>query len=139
MAKKNFDAFINSAGKKPKPTPEEVEAMAKQLHTLGAPLTTAPVPAQLATVSAATTDKVTETGAPPIAKQKTTPAKAVKKQPATMQSRNAEPSQAPKEKVRITIDLAKDLYKRMKLAVVQNETEISAYIRQLIENDLSKK
>ncbi len=139
MAKKNFDAFINSAGKKPKPTPEEVEAMAKQLHTLGAPLTTALVPAQLATVSAATTNKVTETGAPPITKQKTTTAKAVKKQTATIQSRNAEPSQAPKEKVRITIDLAKDLYKRMKLAVVQNETEISAYIRQLIENDLSKK
>lgn len=135
MAKKNFDTFINSAGKKPKPTPEEVEAMAKQLHTVGA----APVPAQIATVSAAAVGKVTEAVAPPIAKQKAQPVKAANKQTATMQSRNAEPSQTPKEKVRITIDLAKDLYKRMKLAVVQNETEISAYIRQLIENDLSKK
>ena len=53
--------------------------------------------------------------------------------------RSADPMEAPKEKVRITIDLAKDLYKRMKLAVVQNDTEISAYVRILIENDLSGK
>ncbi len=139
MAKKNFDAFINAAGKKPKPTPEEVEAMAKQLHTVGAPLAVAPeTAAQNAVapipVTTAPTPppvaKVAKAVAPPVAKQKAVSAKA----PASRQS-----EEAPKEKVRITIDLAKDLYKRMKLAVVQNETEISAYVRQLIEEDLNQK
>lgn len=151
MAKKNFDAFINSAGKKPKPTPEEVEEMAKQLHAAATPTAVAPPPAP---VIAATTAAKLE---PPIAKQKSAPAKAptsrspstadrppstVHRSPSTVvrQPSNANRQvEAPKEKVRITIDLAKDLYKRMKLAVVQNDTEISAYIRLLIENDLAKK
>lgn len=143
MAKKNFDAFINSAGKKPKPTPEEVEAMAKQLHDATTPVAVAPAPAPALATPPVTTE-------PPVAKQKTAPPKA----PTTNRQAQAgkasafnreasavsrQPVEAPKEKVRITIDLAKDLYKRMKLAVVQNETEISAYVRQLIENDLNRK
>lgn len=127
MAKKNFDAFINAAGKKPKPTPEEVEAMAKQLHQ--APAAIQPEPAVPPAATAQGPAKL-----PNKAKAKPKIADAPKKE-----SRNAEPLVAPKEKVRITIDLAKDLYKRMKLAVVENETEISAYVRLLIEKDLSKK
>ncbi len=124
MAKKNFDAFINSAGKKPKLTPEEVEAMAKQLHQ---PAAESPIL------------KAPETEVSSTVKPKPATLKAVTSLRNTKQGRNAEPMEAPKEKVRITIDLAKDLYKRMKLAVVQNETEISAYVRLLIEKDLSKK
>ena len=112
MAKKNFDDFINSAGKKPKLTPEEVEVMAKQLHQ--------PI-AQLI-----------------IAKEKPVAPKERRTSLLKKSNRSAEPVEASKEKVRITIDLAKDLYKRMKLSVVQNETEISAYIRMLIEKDLNK-
>jgi hypothetical protein len=127
MAKKNFDAFINAAGKKPKPTPEEVEAMAKQLHKPATPVAAAaPIPAAVP---------------PPVVKEakaaaKPKPPSTANRQPSTV-NHNAE-AEAPKEKVRITIDLAKDLYKRMKLAVVQNETEISAYVRQLIEKDLGR-
>jgi hypothetical protein len=166
MAKKNFDAFINSAGKKPKPTPEEVEAMAKQLHTVGTPpavssAAVAPAPIPAVSLPSApvkqTVIKVEKAAAQPIAKQKSTPANSPTSRPPSTVSRqpstvNRSPStvsrqpstasrqvEAPKEKVRITIDLAKDLYKRMKLAVVENETEISAYIRQLIENDLNRK
>jgi hypothetical protein len=140
MAKKNFDTFINSAGKKPKPTPEEVEEMAKQLHGATTPMTIAPAPVpQPATPPASTKS--------PVAKQKSATQPVVNPKGASRQSLVATrpPStvnrqvEAPKEKVRITIDLAKDLYKRMKLAVVENETEISAYIRQLIENDLNRK
>lgn len=127
MAKKNFDDFINSAGKKPKLTPEEVEAMAKQIHQ---PAAEPPAVANLPTV----VEKVN----PPIAKQKTTKPSAAAAPKATKASREIAPPEMPKEKVRITIDLAKDLYKRMKLAVVQNETEISAYVRSLIEADLAK-
>ena len=133
MAKKNFDAFINAAGKKPKPTPEEVEAMAKALHQAAvAPQLVAP-PLPVAKVAPPKPDA-------PFAKQKTTAAKkSTAPPPAVRKGRSADPMEAPKEKVRITIDLAKDLYKRMKLAVVQNDTEISAYVRILIENDLSGK
>lgn len=122
MAKKNFDAFINSAGKKRKPTPEEVEEMAKQIHQ---PLVETPI--EVAKPIPKKTVKP---------KAKTTRASLPK---AAKSSRNLNSSDAPKEKVRITIDLAKDLYKRMKLSVVQNETEISAYVRLLIENDLASK
>ncbi len=132
MAKKNFDAFINAAGKKPKPTPEEVEAMAKQLHQSAA---VAPVVETLPAIPVAL--PVTKT---PIAKPKKTVSKKVTAPVNSLRrGRSADPGEAPKEKVRITIDLAKDLYKRMKLAVVENETEISAYVRSLIENDLSSK
>jgi len=127
MAKKNFDAFINAAGKKPKLSPEEVEAMAKQLHQPSVQAPAAKVEAQ-----------------PKEKKAPKSPKPAVAAKPATVveatakASKDAMPPEAPKEKVRITIDLAKDLYKRMKLAVVHNETEISAYIRGLIESDLAK-
>jgi hypothetical protein len=141
MAKKNFDDFIKAAGKKPKPTPEEVEAMAKQLHQANrveppniavplAPSTAEPIarPKQEPAAKTAAAKK------PRREKGASSTAKATKKEPVV-----EPPADAPKEKVRITIDLAKDLYKRMKLAVVQNETEISAYVRQLIETDLAKK
>lgn len=132
MAKKNFDAFINAAGKKPKPTPEEVEAMAKELHQVA-------IVAPVVEVAPAIPVAI------PVAKPKIAePKKAASKMAAApinslRRGRSADPGEAPKEKVRITIDLAKDLYKRMKLAVVENETEISAYIRILIEKDLSRK
>lgn len=133
MAKKNFDDFINAAGKKPKLTPEEVEAMAKQLHQPAADAAEAApaVPPQPKAAKAPAQKK-----AAPVAKQKASKAKAA--QGVATASREVAPPEAPREKVRITIDLAKDLYKRMKLAVVHNETEISAYIRSLIEEDLGK-
>jgi hypothetical protein len=132
MAKKNFDDFINAAGKKPKLSPEEVEAMAKQLHQPAAePAEVSPPAAQPKAPKTPPQRK-----AAPVAKQKTAKAKAA--QGMATASREAAPPEAPKEKVRITIDLAKDLYKRMKLSVVHNETEISAYIRSLIEEDLAK-
>ncbi len=129
MAKKNFDAFINAAGKKPKLSPEEVEAMAKQLHQPS-------VQAPAAKVEAQPKEEKTPKRPKPAAAVVTKPATAV--EATAKASRDAMPPEAPKEKVRITIDLAKDLYKRMKLAVVHNETEISAYIRGLIESDLAK-
>lgn len=135
MAKKNFDAFINAAGKKPKPTPEEVEAMAKQLHQTAAVRPTVGAAPTVAKVA----EPAVET---PIAKpKKSATSKKVAAPPLSSlrRGRSAEPGEAPKEKVRITIDLAKDLYKRMKLAVVENETEISAYVRSLIESDLSRR
>lgn len=131
MAKKNFDAFINSAGKKPKLTPEEVEAMAKQLHQPAAAQPLRALPAQ---------EKVVKTAATTIAKPKPAAPKAeAMPGPAAKLARNTGLAEPPKEKVRITIDLAKELYKRMKLAVVQNETEISSYVRTLIEKDLNRK
>jgi hypothetical protein len=45
----------------------------------------------------------------------------------------------PSEKVIITVDLAKDLYKRMKIQLVEEEIDISSYVRDLIERDLSRK
>lgn len=135
MAKKNFDAFIKAAGKKPKPTPEEVEAMAKQLHQ------TAATPQAIAVdPPAAPVAKLQKTAVPtPKMKTASTKKTVAEAQPIRLE-RGARSAGASKEKkVRITIDLAKDLYKRMKLAVVQNETEISAYVRMLIENDLSRK
>jgi len=136
MAKKNFDAFINAAGKKPKPTPEEVEAMAKQLHQAAAVPQAATVAAEPPAAEAMA--KPAKEATPPVAKQKPK-SPAPKADRPSMTARQPVPTEAPKEKVRITIDLAKDLYKRMKLAVVQNETEISAYVRQLIEDDLNQK
>lgn len=140
MAKKNFDDFINAAGKKPKPTPEEVEAMAKQLHNAAAPTVVVADAAKPPVTAESSEVKKGRDSERPAVKQK--PALAPKRQALNRQqtaaSREA-PAEAPKEKVRITIDLAKDLYKRMKLAVVENETEISAYIRHLIETDLSRK
>ncbi|MBI1226738.1 MAG: hypothetical protein GC192_16000 [Bacteroidetes bacterium] len=132
MAKKNFDAFINAAGKKPKPTPEEVEAMARQLHqtTDIAPKEAVPTSPASSTIKQ-TKPTATKAAKPKVSNKATTNLK--------RKGRNIYGAEAPKEKVRITIDLAKDLYKRMKLAVVQNETEISAYVRNLIETDLSGK
>ena len=136
MAKKNFDAFIKAAGKKPKPTPEEVEAMAKQLHQTAAAPQAVAVDPPAAPVAKKPQKTAVSTPKTKTASTKKTVAEA---QPIRLE-RGARSAGASKEKkVRITIDLAKDLYKRMKLAVVQNETEISAYVRMLIENDLSRK
>ncbi len=122
MAKKNFDDFVKAAGRKPKLSPEEVEEMAKKLHQ---PSVEAPLPAK--TPVAAKSPVTKKTILRPAA------ARAAKRS-----GRSVEEVE-PKEKVRITIDLAKDLYKRMKLTVVERDTEISTYVRMLIEADLSKK
>ncbi len=101
--------------------------MAKQLHQPSVQAPAAKVEAQPKEKKAQKSPKPAVVAKPATAVEATAKA-----------SRDAMPPEAPKEKVRITIDLAKDLYKRMKLAVVHNETEISAYIRGLIESDLAK-
>ncbi len=122
MAKKNFDDFVQSAGRKPKLSPEEVEEMAKKLHQ---PSAEAPPPAA--------TPVATKSPAAPKTTLRPAAARAAKRK-----GRSVEEAE-PKEKVRITIDLGKDLYKRMKLTVVERDTEISTYVRMLIESDLNKK
>lgn len=133
MAKKNFDNFVNAAGKRKKPSPEEVDELSKIIHPAEA-AAVQPTPAAVQAPAKLEVEKLEK--AEPL--QPKTPTPRRKKTPrGKVGKRNLDAP--PSEKVRITVDLAKDLYKRMKIQLVEEEIDISSYVRDLIERDLSRK
>lgn len=140
MAKKNFDDFVNAAGKRKKPSPEEVDELSKIIHpaatAAGSEQPSLPAaPPKIKPTAPKTEAKSAETktaaAAPPQPRRQKTP----RGRAAAKRNLDAPPT----EKVRITVDLAKDLYKRMKMQLVHEEIDISTYVRDLIERDLSRK
>lgn len=117
MAKKNFDDFIATAGKRKKPSPEEVEELAQIIHQPPPPPEPKPVPAPRPA---------------PVAKPAVPPPAAKKE--AKPPARRI----VGKEKIRVTVDINKDLYRKLKMQVVLDETDISSYIRELLEKSLAK-
>ena len=134
MAKKNFDDFVMAAGKRKKPSPEEVDELSKILHPAE------PTVAVQAPPAGETPQKVAK-------KRAVSPKKAAEKQPAepkpvpaAQKTATKQPARriVGKEKVRITVDLEKDLYQKLKMRVVVEETDLSTFLRELLQKTLPK-
>lgn len=121
MAKKNFDDFIATAGKRKKPSPEEVEELAQIIHQPPAAPKAEPKPVSKPVPQP---EPVAKPVAPPPAAKKEAkpPARRI----------------VGKEKIRVTVDIHKELYRKLKMQVVLDETDISSYIRELLEKSLAK-
>ena len=122
MAKKNFDDFIATAGKRKKPSPEEVEELAQIIHQ--------PQPAPKPEI---------KPEPKPATKPRPEPAaKPVDKPAAPKEAKPPARRIVGKEKIRVTVDIQKELYRKLKMQVVLDETDISSYIRELLEKSLAK-
>jgi hypothetical protein len=124
MAKKNFDDFIATAGKRKKPSPEEVEELAQIIHQPPPAPKPEPKPEPKPVQKPVFREPVAKTAAPQPAahKEAKPPARRI----------------VGKEKIRVTVDINKDLYRKLKMQVVLDETDISSYIRELLEKSLAK-
>lgn len=130
MAKKNFDDFVNAAGKRKKPSPEEVDELSKLFH---APKSEPVEPAVewVETPPVLPKKAVEKPKIEPVAARQTAPASKTAVKPASRKL-------VGKEKIRVTVDLDKSLYQKLKMQVIVEETDLSSYLRELLEANLPK-
>ncbi len=124
MAKKNFDDFVMAAGKRKKPSAEEVDELSRVLHPIKKVEVEAPAPSQ--------PEKPARPAKKVVAQQKAMP------ETAKIATSKTARKLVGKEKVRITVDLEKDLYRKLKMQVIVEETDLSTYLRDLLQKNLPK-
>lgn len=122
MAKKNFDNFLSTV-KAAKISPDEIEAMTREIHHK-----TEEKPADLkpAAIPAAETRRTTTTPAP----------KAAPKPPAPRGRKPKEPEL--ERTIRVSVDLPESVLINLKIKVTREQTDMKNFIRQLVERELRK-
>lgn len=124
MAKKNFDDFVMAAGKRKKPSAEEVDELSRVLHPIKKVEVEASAPSQ--------PEKPARPAKKVVAQQK------AMAETAKIATSKTARKLVGKEKVRITVDLEKDLYRKLKMQVIVEETDLSTYLRDLLQKNLPK-
>ncbi len=115
MAKKNFDTFLNTV-KSPKISAEEIEEMTREVHHK--PEKSAPAKP--------------ETPAPsPVTAQKAASA------PPAPRGRKPKPPE-PERTIRVSVDLLESTIIELKAKVTRQQTDMKAFIRNLVERELKK-
>jgi hypothetical protein len=128
-----------------KPTPplsiEDVEAMTQLIHNKNTPSTpTIVVENPKMNVAKMADSPVVE--APITANYEKNTVKAIEKTPAPPQSEKAKRGRKPKmmleteRLLRVSVDLPESLFIQLKIAVIQQQTDMKSYIRQLVEKEL---
>jgi type IV secretory pathway VirB10-like protein len=121
MAKKNFDTFLQTVKPASKVSPEEIEAMAREVH---APKNEQPV--KVAAQPAA---------APP-------PKPVVESEPRSAQEqgrRGRKPKPREAERlIRVSVDLPESVFITLGARCVREKTDKMAYVRALVERDLAE-
>ncbi len=120
MAKKNFDTFLQTVKPASKVSPEEIEAMAREVH---APKNEQQI--KVATQPAA---------APP-------PKSVVEPEPRSAQEqgrRGRKPKPREAERlIRVSVDLPESVFIALGARCVREKTDKMAYVRTLVERDLA--
>jgi type IV secretory pathway VirB10-like protein len=126
MAKKNFDAFLNTVNT-PKPSPADIEAMAREIHQ---PKPQAPAlpPAQPRKPAAA---KASKPASPrPVAEP-------VREETVATGRRGRKPKPREAERlIRVSVDLPESLFIALGARCVREKTDKKTYVRALVERDL---
>lgn len=121
MAKKNFDTFLQTVKPASKVSPEEIEAMAREVH---APKNEQPV--KIAAQPAP---------APP-------PKPVVESEPRSAQEqgrRGRKPKPREAERlIRVSVDLPESVFITLGARCVREKTDKMAYVRALVERDLAE-
>ena len=120
MAKKNFDTFLQTVKPASKISPEEIEAMAREIH---APKVESPV--------------LTVTPPPAVAPPTATAAVEDDLRPQEPGRRGRKPKPREAERLlRVSVDLPESLFIALGTRCVKEKTDKMAYIRALVERDL---
>lgn len=122
MAKKNFDTFLQTVKPASKVSPEEIEAMAREVHT--------PKKEQPVVVSSS----------PPVINPQPAPAiqtetRAVQEQ--GKRGRKPKPREA-ERLIRVSVDLPESVFISLSARCVREKTDKMAYVRALVERDLAE-
>lgn len=117
MAKKSFGVRSSMSVQPKQISPDEVEKAIQKIH---------------------------QTEEKPKSPEPQKPAAKVKSKPATKKStlrkkKAAPKEEAPKRKVRLSVDVSPEIHKRLKIKAIQNDSDIMRYVAMLIERDLNKK
>jgi hypothetical protein len=115
MAKKNFDVFLHSVNP-PKPSPAEIEAMTRELHSTRPEQPRTRKPASARPAKPATPEPVT---------------------PAEPARRGRKPKVREEERmIRVSVDLPESVFIALTTQCVKSKTDKKTYVRMLVERDL---
>ncbi len=121
MAKKNFDTFLQTVKPASKVTPDEIEAMAREIHAPRAepPVQVAAPPPAVAPPPAATA---------PASDPRPTPEQG-------RRGRKPKPREA-ERLLRVSVDLPESVFIALGARCVREKTDKMTYVRRLVERDL---
>ncbi len=132
MAKKNFDSFLQNV-RSPKPSPAEIEAMTREVHQ---PSTPPPFNQQPKPERRASTPRPQETNAAAPTPAVTTVSES-RAQEQGRRGRKPKPREA-ERLLRVSVDLPESLFIALGARCVKAKTDKMAYIRSLVERDLTE-
>jgi hypothetical protein len=115
MAKKNFDNFLNTVTKSPKPSPEEIEEMTKEVHDKSRPKTE-------------------------IRSEKNIKKAAATKQEQQEKGRRGRKPKPPENErmIRVSVDLPESVIIDLKARVIRQQTDMKNFIRRMVEAELGR-
>jgi ElaB/YqjD/DUF883 family membrane-anchored ribosome-binding protein len=134
MAKKNFDDFVLSAGKRNRPSPEEVDELSQILHAPKSVLVEIPKIAIEKSIEIKEKPQKIATESKKQVEKTQKQAVVLKNSDEPLKNRKI----VGKEKIRVTVDLEKELYRKLKMHVIVEETDLSTYLRRLLVQNLPK-